>query len=753
MLFRPEAAETPPRALTMTSPEPDLTHAHDHGVTPGFRARRALAVAAMLGALAIGLPRFLTHTPYPRFGVVFDWRDAGNRGVIAQVVGPPGRGVLEKGDRLLRIEGETVTRDMLRSHIKKQDWPRGPLRLLAERDGRQIELVLPTLKLSAWQRVRSYTLPLAAVIAVPIVAFLLVWRRPDLGTAWAFLWYATIQGLGAIFDLYRFPPFNVSGGFKLYIDLYCGLTFFYPASFLHFMTVFPRPRWRGPWPLRSVWFWIVVASYVTAPLLFPLGRVFQRRPEDLFVWFNTVALVLGTLSLVERYARPARPEWAPKKSERALALVVALALFAATVFGVFGALGEDPRVSALFSLPLVRVLFTVVIVAWLTSPLLIAFLIANDPAFDPRRLLVRGLPYALLSGVLAALYLAIVLLAQRTFAAATGEEAVAFNVMAALVVAFAFAPLRERLQLWLDRLYGRDPRMLRSALDQAGRELLGALDRDQVRASVEAGLARGLRRSAAIEWRESGPPRLADPGEIPDDAKSAVENLLMQAGIRLENLSLQEQRAAEERRAAELREAATRAELRALHAQVQPHFLFNALNALSYLTETDPRAAQRFTERLADMLRYTVEASTRPAALLSEEIGFVEDYLGVARERYENALAFEYRGSRDLLSVAVPPLLLQPLVENSLKHGCAPGAEALHLTLAARQDDGWLTLEFADDGVAGGNGAKGLGVGLQNLEARMRRFAGSGSSMSAGPRVGGGFQVTLRWRAQHERAA
>ena len=83
---------------------------------------------------------------------------------------------------------------------------------------------------------------------------------------------------------------------------------------------------------------------------------------------------------------------------------------------------------------------------------------------------------------------------------------------------------------------------------------------------------------------------------------------------------------------------------------MQPHFLFNALNALAYLIETDPPAAQRFTERLADMLRYTVEAGQRPAALLSDEIAFVEDYLGVARERYENPLEFRYTGDESLLS-------------------------------------------------------------------------------------------------------
>jgi two-component system sensor histidine kinase AlgZ len=257
----------------------------------------------------------------------------------------------------------------------------------------------------------------------------------------------------------------------------------------------------------------------------------------------------------------------------------------------------------------------------------------------------------------------------------------------------------------------------------------------------------------AIEWPERGIPRVQDGEELPDHARSAVDALLVQAGIRLENLALQQDRAAHERREVELREAAIRAELRALQAQVQPHFLFNALNALAYLIETDAAAAQRFTERLADMLRYTVEAGSRPAALLSDEIAFVEDYLGVARERYENPMVFEYRGARDLLSLAVPPLLLQPLVENSLKHGCAPGTQPLHLALEARADGGWLDLTFTDDGALNGKGAIGLGVGLENLEQRLRRFGGSDATVAAGPRASGGFEVRMRWRLRERMAA
>src|SRR5439155_25426516 len=139
--------------------------------------------------------------------------------------------------------------------------------------------------------------------------------------------------------------------------------------------------------------------------------------------------------------------------------------------------------------------------------------------------------------------------------------------------------------------------------------------------------ASGLKRTVVLEWPAAAAPRLRDPGEIHEDARAAVDNLLAQAGSRLENISLQELRAAAERREVELREAATRAELRALQAQVQPHFLFNALNALSYLTETDPPAAQRFTERLADMLRYTAEADSRPATLLCADLALADDSL------------------------------------------------------------------------------------------------------------------------------
>jgi len=718
---------------------------------PAFRTRRALALLAVLVAIAIALPRLLTHTPYQRLGVSLDWKEGQDFPRVGKVLGPPAEGLLQRGDVLVAMNGQRFEGyARTRAQIRKQGWPHGTLSMDLLRGNREMQVSIPPVQLGAWQRVRPFTLPIVAMIAAPLVAFLLVWRRPDLTAAWVFLWFAALQAVSAVWDLFRFTQFEPTGFFKSYLNAYGALVNFYPAAFVHFMMVFPRPRWTAGRRRRSPWFWIVVACYAVAAGLGVWQYAVGPVPDSASLWFQSVALPIGAFALMSRYLRRAREGWNPSLAERLLAIAVAMVLLAATAAY---ALFQDPRMEALFILPIVRVLVATLTLAMLWTPMVIALLIANDPVFDPRRLIVRSIPYALLSGVLAALYLGIVLGAQRLFAAATGEEAAVFNVIAALVVAYAFSPLRERTQRALDRLYGRDPRALRVALDRAGRELLGALSPAEVRASVGRGLAAGLKRPVSIDWPENGMPRLASGEEVPEDARSAVENLLMQAGIRLENLALHEQRVADERQAAELRGAATRAELRALHAQVQPHFLFNALNALSYLTETDPPAAQRFTERLADMLRYTVQASQRPAARLSEEIAFVEDYLGVARERYENALQFEYRGANDLLAMPVPPLLLQPLVENSLKHGCAPGLDALHLSLEAANHDGWLTLRFSDDGAASSGRRPGLGVGLQNLEQRVRHFAGPDASVSAAAVDGGGFAVTLRWRAAEGEAA
>jgi hypothetical protein len=708
-------------------------------VNPSISTRRTLAVGLVCVAVAVALPRFLTHTPYQRLGAYV------RQGVIDRVIGPPAEGLLLPGDTLLTVAGYSLMDSLQRDTLRAHGWPREAFELGIRRHGRSLTMTVPPVELSAWQRLHIYFYPIAAVIAAPLVAFLLVWRRPDLNTAWTFLWFAALQGLSVMYGLYQFPQRDHGPGFHLYLKLYEFLSWLYPASFVHFASVFPRARprgagWRDPWRL------VATAAYAAPVILWFAERGWRASPSDFtYNLYQTAAFALGIAVMVARYLRTG-PEWRPGAHQRALAMLAAFAILTGAALNL---VASDPRVQAVLPSSALQVVFTSILVAWLSAPFIFAYLIADDPLFDPRRIVVGGLPYALLSGVLAAIYLAVVLGGQRVFASLTGEQTLVFSTLAALVLAFAFAPLRERVQLAIDRVYGRDRAALRRSFDEAGRELLSALDPGMVRAAVEAGITRGLRRPVPITWSAEGPPRLAHPESAPDHARADLEALLREAGIRLDNLALAAARGAAERSAVELREAATRAELRALQAQVQPHFLFNALNALAYLIETDPPAAQRFTERLADMLRYAVEAGQRPAALLSDEIAFVEDYLGVARERYENPLEFRYTGDPRLLSVSVPPLLLQPLVENSLKHGVPELPQPLRMTLAARERDGWVELEFGDDGRPQNGGTAGLGVGLENLGQRMRRFAGPGAEVTSGKRDDGGYVVRVRW-PRHE---
>ena len=722
--------------------EPQRSVWESRAVNSHYPLRRAIAVAGVLLALAFAIPRIATHMPYPRLGVSMTW-DAEGPGRVQEDVGPPSLGHLRPGDVLLTMNGEEMRRPMRGASSERLQLPKESITFEVLREGRVLNVMVPPVKLTLWQRVRYLLFRLAALVAAPLVAIALVWRRPDLTTGLTFLWYAGLHAVAVVHQNYYFPEFEPTGALRWWMGLYGWIVCWAPAAFLHFIAVFPRPRWQPGTRTRSVWFWLVVVSYLV-PIGFVL-RLFQtgRMPEQPFMIFGSAALLLGVVSLVERFGFPGRGDWQPARSQRVLGLSVAFTYVAA---GFLGWWLEGDASNTLLQIPAVRVALSVVGIGMLLTPFALAFLIARDPAFDPRRILERSIPWALLSGVLAAIYLGVVLVGQNLFSAWTGEEAVAFNVIAALVIAFVFAPAKEALQRWLDRLFRRDPRALRSALDQAGRELLGALDKEEVRASVEAGITRGLGRRVTLEWPDLGGPHLAEGEELSEDARAAVENLLVQARIRLENVGLQEQRGAAERRAIELREMATRAELRALHAQVQPHFLFNALNALSYLTEVDPKAAQRFTERLADMLRYTVQASERPAVLLSDEVGFVEDYLGVARERYEGDLRFVYQGAPELMSATVPPLLLQPLVENSLKHGFSSERRTLNLSLDAVASDGWLTLTFTDDGCNGNHGVHGLGVGLDNLEQRIRRFGGPEASVNSGPGGKGGFRVVMKWK-------
>ena len=188
------------------------------------------------------------------------------------------------------------------------------------------------------------------------------------------------------------------------------------------------------------------------------------------------------------------------------------------------------------------------------------------------------------------------------------------------------------------------------------------------------------------------------------------------------------------------------AELRALRAQLQPHFLFNTLNSIAALIPSNPRAAEEMTTRLADVFRYALRASERESAPLSEELDFLRAYLEIERVRFGARLRVEERIEPGLEHVAVPTLLLQPVVENAVRHGVAARPEGGRVVIEARREGGRLVLTVADDGPGfdpGGPGAPGgNGFGLHSVRERLRA-AGLPDALALDTAPGRGARVVV----------
>jgi signal transduction histidine kinase len=178
-----------------------------------------------------------------------------------------------------------------------------------------------------------------------------------------------------------------------------------------------------------------------------------------------------------------------------------------------------------------------------------------------------------------------------------------------------------------------------------------------------------------------------------------------------------------QRKAIELRSELVTAKLEALKMQLQPHFLFNTLNAINALIHEDPEAADRMVTRLADLLRLTLYES-RHEVPLARELEFVSAYVDIQQIRFQNRLTvnFEVRGA--VLGARVPSLVLQPLVENAIRHGIAPRARRGTVWVRARRDGERLILEVEDDGVGLSQGIPTVhsGIGLANTRARLQQL-------------------------------
>ena len=186
------------------------------------------------------------------------------------------------------------------------------------------------------------------------------------------------------------------------------------------------------------------------------------------------------------------------------------------------------------------------------------------------------------------------------------------------------------------------------------------------------------------------------------------------------------------------------AELQNLKSQLQPHFLFNALNTISALMHRDVKAADRMLSRLGDLLRASLEHTSTQEVSLLEELNFLQSYLEIEQTRLADRLTVEMDIPHNVLDARVPHMILQPLVENAIRHGVAPRAGPGHVLIRARGRRDMLDLEVIDDGPGAPAGrSRNGGLGLANTRARLEQLYGNAFTFEPKNRAEGGFRVSL----------
>ena len=210
----------------------------------------------------------------------------------------------------------------------------------------------------------------------------------------------------------------------------------------------------------------------------------------------------------------------------------------------------------------------------------------------------------------------------------------------------------------------------------------------------------------------------------------------------LERLATSFSRATEEREQLEARLA--RAQLQSLRLQLHPHFLFNTLNTINALIGTDRRAAERVISGLSELLRMSLSSASEQEVTLARELELLTHYIEIQQIRFQDRLKVRFQIDPDARFALVPNLVLQPLVENAIRHGIAPRAAPGHVTVSARRRGARLELSVVDDGVGESAGTEHRdGVGLGNTRARLLSLYGSDHRFEAGSPPDGGFAVAL----------
>jgi hypothetical protein len=248
---------------------------------------------------------------------------------------------------------------------------------------------------------------------------------------------------------------------------------------------------------------------------------------------------------------------------------------------------------------------------------------------------------------------------------------------------------------------------------------------------------------------------LAGGRRLLSDDIATLEGVAVMVARRIDAIRVTHERCERSLREQQIHKLATEAQLRALRAQINPHFLFNALTTIGFLIQTAPERAVETLVKLTSLLRGVLRTDGE-LVTLEQELAVIAAYLDIERARFEERLRISIDVPEQLLGLRIPPLLIQPLVENAIKHGITPskfgGEVSIRARLEGRQDDfdkteEKLSITVNDTGIGASEielaRGRRRGVGLSNIEKRLRWYAGSSASVRITSARGKGTSVTL----------
>jgi signal transduction histidine kinase len=289
---------------------------------------------------------------------------------------------------------------------------------------------------------------------------------------------------------------------------------------------------------------------------------------------------------------------------------------------------------------------------------------------------------------------------------------------------------------------GSDSNEVRKAINEAKQEIKDALEEAR-REAENAFEEDGEAPKARIIRHKIGDPLM--PLTMWFLLISAIIKITYKGKVQAEAKAAQATEVAESE---SLKRQVVEARMAAMQAQVEPHFLFNTLASIDHLIETDPARASIMQKNLIALLRASMptmrEANAQSTRDLGRELAVIRPYLEILKVRMEERLQTDVRVSDGLLSAEFPPMMLQSLVENAIKHGLEPKAEGGTLTVAAEIVHGKLAVTVADTGLGFGKAATaGTGIGLSNIRERLALLYGGKASLAITETAGGGTTVTI----------